>query len=105
MNESKLKQLAVEAVRLDRQITRQQNRLKHLKTQLVTEARARLASGEKAIAIQGVRIHFPSPSLRSKIELEDKVFDQIKSAANGCFDALFMPILAYRPVEDFRTEV
>src|SRR5277367_4969764 len=93
----------------------QQDRLKDLKARLVVEARSRLeesaetGGGGKAITFPGLdgdiaRVSIPGPALKSKIDSEGKPFDRIKAVAGKCFEALFVPSIAYVPIEGFRKE-
>jgi hypothetical protein len=115
MNDMQLRQLVAEAVGLDREIALQQDRLKDLKARLVIEARSRFeeaaetGGGGKAITFPGLngdiaRVNIPGPALKSKIESEGKPFEKIKAAAGKYFEALFVPSVAYVPIEGFRTE-
>ena len=115
MNDIKLRQLVAEAVSLDREIALQQDRLKDLKSRLVVEARARLDEaaatdgGGKAITFPGLdgdiaRVNIPAPALKSKIESEGKPFEKIRAVAGKFFGSLFVPSVAYVPVDGFRTE-
>ena len=115
MNEIKLRQLVAEAVGLDREIALQLDRLKDLKARLVIEARSRLeeaaetVGGGKAVTFPGLngdiaRVSLPGPALKAKIESEGKPFLKIKAVAGKCFDALFIPSVAYIPIEGFRNE-
>jgi hypothetical protein len=113
MNEIKLRQLVAEAVGLDREISLQQDRLKDLKARLVVEARSRLeedaAPGGQAIVFSGLdgdiaRVLLPAPALKSKIDAESKPLEKIKAVAGASFESLFVPSLAYVPIEGFRVE-
>jgi len=115
MNDTKLRQLVDEAVGLDREIALQQDRLKDLKARLVIEARSRLdeaaetGGGGKAISFPGLdgdiaRVNLPGPALKSKIDSDGKPFEKIKAAAGEHFEALFVPCVAYVPIEGFRAE-
>ena len=115
MNDIKLKQLVAEAVSLDREIALQQDRLKDLKARLVIEARSRLeeagetGGGGKAITFPGLngdiaRVNIPAPALKSKIDSEGKPFEKIKAVAGDYFESLFIPSVAYIPIEGFRDE-
>jgi hypothetical protein len=115
MNDIKLRQLVAEAVSLDREIARQQDRLKDLKARLVVEARSRLeeaaetGGGGKAITFPGLegdiaRVSIPGPALKARIDSEGKPFEKIKAVAGKYFQALFVPSVAYVPIEGFRAE-
>ena len=51
-----------------------------------------------------VRVNFPAPTLKAKIDEEGKVIEKIKSLAGGVFTRLFVPAISYRPVQRFREE-
>jgi hypothetical protein len=115
MNDTKLRELVAEAVGLDREISLQQDRLKEMKARLVIEAQSRLdeaaetEGGGKAIVFQGLagdvaRVNIPGPALKSKIDSEGKVAEKIKAAAGPFFESLFVPAVAYVPIEGFRAE-
>jgi hypothetical protein len=86
-----------------------------LKARLIREARVRLEKsgqnqpGGQSITFAGedggvARINIPLPSLKSKIAAEGRPLSQIKIAAGPHFDDLFVPSLAYAPIEGFRSE-
>jgi hypothetical protein len=51
------------------------------------------------------RVTFPAPTLKAKIDQQDKVIDKVKNLAGGVFTGLFVPTTSYRPIEKFREEV
>jgi hypothetical protein len=115
MNDIKLRQLVAEAVGLDREISLQQDRLKEMKAQLVTEAQSRLdeasetEGGGRAIVFQGLagdvaRVNIPAPALKSKIDSEGRAAEKIKAAAGQFFESLFVPSVVYVPIAGFRAE-
>ena len=115
MTDNILKSLVTEAVSLDREINEKADRLKELKAELVAEARSRegeLAStdggGMRWTAEGGdgciVRVNFPAPALKAKVDEEGKVIERIKELARGVFTRLFVTTISYRPVEKFRGE-
>ena len=113
MTQNKLQSLITRAVALDRDIQRQFDELKDIKQQLITVAgmreeehtetegggRSWQASGDDGCI---ARVHFPAPSLKSKIDGEGKGIAKIKEVAGRFFDSLFRPAITYRPVEQFR---
>lgn len=115
MTENKLQALVMEAVELDREIAEKNERLKELKSALVTEAESRedehvdTDGGGRAwtaTAHDGcvARINFPAPTLKSKIDGEGKAIEKIRAASGKVFDRLFRPAVAYKPVDGFRDE-
>jgi len=115
MNDAKLKNLVAEAVSLDREIQEQQQRLKLLKTQIVTEAESRpdehmpTDGGGNSVTLEGAdgcvaRVTFPAPKLKSSISGEGKAFDKIKDVAGAYLTRLLQPAVAYKPVPDFRNQ-
>lgn len=113
MTDIKLRTTIARAIALDREIRELETELKTVKAQLVTEAGGRTdehqpteqggSSWSAADPDSGiVRVTFPAPSLKSRIDGEAKGFDKIKLAAGAAFDRLFRPVLAYRPVDSFR---
>lgn len=115
MTEQKLQRTVAEAIAVDRQIRDLEVTLKSLKAELVSEAASRpdehtntdnggtsWTAGAEDVGI--VRVTFPAPSLKSRIDGEAKGFDKVKAAAGSAFDRLFRPVLAYRPVDKFRAE-
>jgi hypothetical protein len=113
MNDTKLKLLVTEAVKLDRAIAEQTEKLKGIKAQLVTEAesRAELAvktdGGGTSTTLEGedgcvARVTVAGPTLKGSVEVEAKGFAKIKAAAGRMFDELFKPGVIYVPVDKFR---
>jgi hypothetical protein len=112
-----LKSLVTEAVALDREINEKADRLKELKAELVAEARrreselaltdgggARWTAEDSDGCIVRVRVNFPAPTFKAKIDEEGKVIEKIKDLAGGIFTRLFVPTMSYRPIEKFREE-
>jgi hypothetical protein len=115
MIESKLRQLIAEAVRLDRQIADQSNRLKDLKAQIATEAESRADEATKtdggglSLVLEGAdgcvaRVTTAGPTLRSTLRPDDKKFAKIKDASHGFFSRLFETELVHKPVAEFRDQ-
>ena len=113
MTASTLKNLVTEAVSLDREIHEKNDRLKNLKAELVAEARRRGAElaptdggGTRWIAAGSdgciVRVNFPAPTLKGKIDGEGKTIEKIKKIAASAFNRLFIPTISYKPVEGIR---
>ena len=115
MTDNILKNLVTEAVLLDREINEKTDRLKELKAELIAEARS--GEGELALTNGGgtrwtaegidgciARVNFPAPTLKSKIDEEGKILEEIKNLAGGVFRRLFVPAISYRVVEKFREE-
>ena len=105
-----------EAVSLDHEINEKTDRLKELKAKLVSEAKNRESElaptdggGTRWIAEDSdgcvARVIFPAPTLKAKIDQQDKVIDKVKNLAGGVFTGLFVPTTSYRPIEKFREEV
>jgi hypothetical protein len=112
---AKLQNIVTEAVRLDREISEQTERLKALKAQLVEAAGehenelAPTDGGGLRWTAEGkdgciARVNFPAPSLKSKIEGEGKGIEKIKQLAGTVFSRLFIPTISFKPVENFREE-
>ena len=112
MTDNMLKSLVTEAVSLDREINEKTDRLKELKAEFIAEARSRegeLAptdSGGRRCTAEGrdgciVRVNFPAPTLKAKIDKE-KAIEKIKKLAGQAFTRLFVPTINYRPIEKFR---
>lgn len=115
MTPAKLRSEVTRAVQLDRQIADLTDELKQLKASLLHEAGTR---PEEHVATDGggwtwtaegsdgciARVTAPAPSLKSKIDGEGKAIEKIRSAAGRFFDKLFKATLAYKPVDNFRTE-
>jgi hypothetical protein len=115
MTDSKLKSLVAEAVSLDRQIQDDAARLKQLKDQLITEAQSRTEEhaptdgGGTSWTTEGAdgciaRVVFPAPKLKSSIKAEGKPAEKIKALAGRWFPRLFLASIAYKPVDNFRSE-
>jgi hypothetical protein len=113
MTDNMLRSLATEAVSLDREINEKTDRLKEIKAQLIGEAASRDVEltptgggGLRWTAIGNdgciVRVNFPTPTLKSKIDEESSLLDRLKSVAGGAFTRLFVPAISYRLVEKFR---
>lgn len=115
MTEQKLQELVTRAVHVDREIAELTNELKTLKAALVTEAASR---AEEQIATEGggtswmrraadgsaARVTFPGPALKSSIDGEGKVIEEVKAAAGRHFERLFRPVIHYEPVAEFRRQ-
>jgi hypothetical protein len=115
MTSTKLSALIAEAVETDRQLNLYKDRLAELKAMLITEAESRAEEytqtdgGGATWSADGddgciVRVAFPAPSLKSKIDGEGKAIDKIRAAAGKLFDRLFRQAPSYRPIENFRAE-
>jgi hypothetical protein len=115
MIDNMLKSLVTQAVSLDREINEKADRLKELKAELVAEARSRESElaptdgcGRRWTAEGSdgciVRVNFPAPTLKAKIDEQGKAFEKIKNLVGGVFARLFVPATSYRPVEKFREE-
>jgi hypothetical protein len=115
MTPSVLKNLVTEAVSLDREINDKADRLKELKATLTAEAQRRTAEllptdggGSRWIA-EGrdgciVRVNFPAPTLKAKIDGEGQTVAKIRQLAGTVFSLLFLPAVSYKPVSNFRAE-
>lgn len=115
MTPAKLRSEVTRAVALDRQIADLTDELKQLKASLLHEATTR---PEEQVTTDGggwtwtaegadgciARVTAPAPSLKSKIDGEGKAIEKVRAAAGRFFDKLFKPTLAYKPVDNFRTE-
>jgi hypothetical protein len=115
MNDNKLRQLITEAVALDRQISLDADRLKEIKALLATEAESRpeLAAstegGGVSTTLEGLdgcvcRVTTAGRTLKSTIKAEGKDIEKVRAASGNVFAKLFAPVLAYKPVENFRDE-
>jgi hypothetical protein len=115
MNDNKLRQLITEAVSLDRQIATDSDRLKEIKALLATEAESRpeLATGTDgggtSTTLEGLdgcvcRVTTAGRTLKSTIKAEGKDIEKVRAASGNVFAKLFAPVLAYKPVENFRDE-
>lgn len=115
MTASMLKNLVTEAVSLDRELNEKSDRLKELKSALVSEARSRedefapTDGGGTRWTAEGsdgciARVNFPAPTLKAKIDGEGKVIEKIKQLAGTVFNRLFTPAISYKPLEGFREE-
>ena len=115
MTDQKLRSLVTEAVCLDREIAEKQARLKEIKESLTIEADTR---GDEATATDGggtsltfegadgciARVTTAGATLKSSIKGEGKDIEKVRAAAGTIFPKLFAPVLAYKPVENFRDE-
>jgi hypothetical protein len=115
MNDSKLRQLVTAAVLLDREIAEKEKKLKAIKATLATEAetRADLATategGGTSLVMEGddgtvARVTTAGRTLKASVKAEGKDIEKVKKLAGKCFSNLFAPVLAYKPVDDFRTK-
>jgi len=116
MTETKLKTIVREAVELDREIQRMAERLKELKSLLVKEACGREEDHEEADGggtrwvAEGdneciARVNFPAPTLKSKIDADSKDYAKLSERLGRLKEKLLQPVLAYRPVADFREQI
>jgi len=115
MNDNKLRQLVTEAVALDRQIALDGDRLKEIKALLAGEAESRpelsapTEGGGTSTTMVGTfgdicRVTEAGRTLKSTIKGEGKDIEKVRAAAGNFFNKLFAPVLAYKPVENFREE-
>jgi hypothetical protein len=115
MNDTKLRQLITEAVLLDREIAAKEQTLKELKALIAAEAetRAELATategGGTSTVLEGddgcvARVTTAGRTLKSSIKAEGKDIEKVRDLAGRCFTSLFAPVLAYKPVDDFRSK-
>ncbi|MBL9187894.1 MAG: hypothetical protein JNK23_10470 [Opitutaceae bacterium] len=115
MNDQKLATLVAEAVELDRNITEGQERLKEIKAQLAQEAESRAEDatptegGGTSIEFAGrdgciARVTTAGATLKSTIKGEGRDIEKVRAAADRHFGKLFLPVLAYKPAENFREE-
>lgn len=115
MNDSKLKLLVSEAVKLDRQIEQLSRELAAHKAALVAEAETRAEDatptegGGTSITFEGAdgciaRVTTAGATLKSSIKPESRAIEKIKTAARSYFARLFNTELTYRPVDNFRSQ-
>lgn len=115
MQNAKIAQLVTEAVALDRQIQEHAARLKEIKDLLATEAETRAEEaqatdgGGTSLTFEGAdgciaRVTTTGRKLKSSIKAEGRDIEKVRAAAGRFFEKLFSPVLAYRPVENFRAE-
>jgi predicted flap endonuclease-1-like 5' DNA nuclease len=113
MTTNKLKSTVTEAVALDREIAEKSERLKELKSDLVTEAALRAeehtetAGGGKSWTFAGAdgciaRVSRPAPTLKDRISGIGKTIEKLQQAAGKAFPRLFQQIPAWSPVDNFR---
>lgn len=113
MTDQKLRTLIAQAVRLDRGIAQAQDKLKHLKAQIATEADSRAEEATKtegggsSITFEGAggciaRVTTAGRTLKAAVKPSDKKFEQIKAAAAGFFTRLFETEIVHKPTADFR---
>jgi hypothetical protein len=113
MNDHKLKSTVTEAVALDREIAEKTERLKELKSDLVTEAALRpedhteTTGGGSSCIFEGndgcvARVTFPAKKLKSSIPGEGAAITKIRESAGKFFSHLFQQTPAYKPVAHFR---
>ena len=116
MTNAQLKKLVNEAVKLHRDIVAQSERLKIMKSDLVSEARlhendfAPTNNGGSRWTATGTdgciaRVNFPAPAPMPLINSESESFDQVLALAGECVDRLFESVYYLRPVAEFREEV
>lgn len=115
MTDQKIRSLVTEAVCLDREIAEKQARLKEIKEHLTIEADTRADEatptdgGGASLVFEGAdgciaRVTTAGATLKSSIKGEGKDIEKVKAAADRHFGRLFAPVLAYKPVENFRDE-
>jgi len=115
MTDQKLALLVAEAVELDRNITEGQERLEEIKAQLALEAESRAEDatptegGGTSIEFAGrdgciARVTTAGATLKSTIKGEGRDIEKVRAAAGRDFERLFSPVLAFKPVENFREE-
>lgn len=115
MTDQKLRLLIDEAVQLDREIARLQEKLKGIKAQIAAEADTRAEEavstdgGGTSITFEGTdgciaRVTESGRALKSLVKPDDKAFPKIKEAAGAFFTRLFVPEVVHRPVEKFREQ-
>ncbi|HTJ78515.1 MAG TPA: hypothetical protein VL357_05925 [Rariglobus sp.] len=116
MNDTKLRQLVTAAVLLDREIAEKEKQLKEIKATLATEAETRAEQatatdgGGTSLVLEGddgsvARITTAGRTLKATVKGEGKDIEKIRELAGKAFAQLFAPVLAYKPVENFRAEV
>jgi hypothetical protein len=116
MTDQKLRSLVTEAVCLDREIAEKQARLKEIKEHLTIEADTRADEatatdgGGTSLTFEGAdgcvaRVTTAGATLKATIKGEGKDIEKVKAAAGErLFPNLFAPVLAYKPVDNFRDE-
>lgn len=115
MNDQKLATLVAEAVELDRNIAEGQERLKAIKSLLAQEAESRqeeatpTEGGGTSIEFAGrdgciARVTTAGATLKATIKGEGRDIEKVREAAGREFGRLFAPVLAYKPVDNFRDE-
>ena len=115
MTDQKLRSLVTEAVCLDREIAEKQARLKEIKEHLTIEADTRADEatatdgGGTSLTFEGAdgcvaRVTTAGATLKATIKGEGKDIEKVKAAAGTIFPKLFTPVLAYKPVDNFRDE-
>ncbi len=115
MTTNKLKATVSESVALDREIAEKTERLKELKSDLVTEAALRAeehtetAGGGKSWTAEGndgcvVRVTFPAARLKSTIAGEGSAIEKVRALAGRWFTTLFAQVPAYKPIVGFREQ-
>lgn len=115
MTDQKIRSLVTEAVCLDREIAEKQARLKEIKESLTIEADTRAdeatetEGGGASLTFEGsdgciARVTTAGATLKSSIKGEGKDIEKVKAAADRHFGRLFLPVLAYKPCENFREE-
>lgn len=115
MTENKIRALVTEAVCLDRDIAEKQARLKEIKEHLTIEADTRADEatetdgGGTSLIFDGAdgcvaRVTTAGATLKATIKGEGKDIEKVRAAAGTIFPKLFLPVLAYKPVENFRDE-
>jgi hypothetical protein len=115
MNDTKLRQLVTAAVLLDREIADKEKQLKAIKATLATEAETRAdqatatEGGGTSLVLEGddgtiARVTTAGRTLKSSVKGEGKDIEKVKDLAGKSFPRLFAPVLAYKPVDNFRDE-
>lgn len=113
MNTSTLQIIVDAAIAADREVTALNERLKRLKSDLITEGRRNTDQltatdgGGKSWIAKGsdgsiARVTFPGDSLESKIE--GQALEEAQELSGKLFYRLFRPTVVYSPVADFRKE-
>jgi hypothetical protein len=115
MTTNKLKSTITEAVSLDREIAEKTDRLKALKSDLVTEAALRpeehteTAGGGRSWTAEGndgcvARVTLPAARLKSTIAGEGSAIEKVRTLAGRWFNTLFAQVPAYKPIPGFREQ-
>lgn len=115
MKEQKLKVLVTEACTLDREIAGMTEKLKGLKSELVTEAQSReedqvkTDGGGWSVTFEGTdgnvcRVTTPGDALKPSIDGEGKAIEKIRSACGVHFSRLFLQAPKWKLAANFREE-